>query len=75
MSNINTMTDEELIAIIRATDMTAKPIDQRFEGDDTSIVELMNEMGLKQTIVDKLLINGLVLREAVNRGLQISNPN
>lgn len=75
MTDLKIMPDDELLEIIRATDMLAKPLDQRFDGDDKGIVELMNAMGLKQAVVDKMLINGLVLREAVSRGLQVSHPN
>ena len=72
---INAKTDDELIAIVRCLDRISAPLADRFDGDDEDIVILMKEMGLKQTIVDKLLIAGLVLRECVSRGIKIGNPN
>lgn len=69
------MTDEHLIRIVTTLDRIAKPLPQRFEGDDTDLVELMNELGLKQDLISKLLITGEVLRECSHRGLQIPRPN
>lgn len=69
------MSDEQLIDVVQAIDRVSKPLPERFEGDDAPIVELMSQLGLKQTIVDKLLITGEVLRECAHRGLQIPRPN
>ena len=69
------MSDERLMSVVSAIDRVSKPLDQRFEGDDEVIVELMAELGLKQDLVGKLLITGEVLRECAHRGLQIPRPN
>jgi hypothetical protein len=72
---ITALSDDELRTVVTAVDRVGRPLDQRFEGDDTPIVELMTKMGLKQTIVDKLLIAGLVMRECLHRGIQIPHGN
>ncbi len=69
------MSDDELRRVVTAVDRVARPLDQRFEGDDEPIVELMTRMGLSQSIVDKLLITGLVMRECLHRGIQIPHGN
>lgn len=69
------MTDEHLIRVVTALDRATKPLAQRFEGDDTDLVELMTSLGLKQDLVGKLLITGEVLRECAHRGIQIPRPN
>lgn len=73
--HISALSDDELISIVAAVDRISRPLDQRFEGDDDQIVELMNKMGLKQNIVDKLLIAGLVMRECLHRGIRIPHGN
>ncbi len=70
-----TMTDEQLLDVVRAMDNVARPLDRRFEGDDDPIVNLMKTLNLTQNIVDKLLVTGEVLRECVNRGIQIPRGN
>lgn len=70
-----TMTDEQLLDAVRAMDNVARPLDRRFEGDDDPIVNLMKSLNLTQNIVDKLLVTGEVLRECVNRGIQIPRGN
>lgn len=72
---ITALSDDELRTVVTAVDRVGRPLDQRFEGDDAPIVELMTKMGLKQTIVDKLLIAGLVMRECLHRGIQIPHGN
>jgi len=72
---ISAMSDDELRSVVTAVDRVSRPLDQRFEGDDDQIVELMNKMGLSQSIVDKLLIAGLVMRECLHRGIQIPHGN
>lgn len=69
------MSDDELRRVVTAIDRVSRPLDQRFEGDDEPIVQLMIKMGLTQNIVDKLLINGLVMRECLHRGIQIPHGN
>jgi hypothetical protein len=69
------MSDEELLEVVQGVDRMAKPLHQRFEGDDTPIVNLMTRLGLNQTVVDKLLVQGAVLREVAHRGLHIPRPN
>jgi hypothetical protein len=71
----STMTDEQLLEVVRAMDNVARPMDRRFEGDDDPIVDLMKSLNLNQTVVDKLLVTGEVLRECVNRGIQIPRGN
>ena len=70
-----TMTDEELLAVVRAMDNVAQPLNRRFEGDDDAITALMKSLNLNQTVVDKLLVTGEVLRECVSRGLHIPRGN
>ena len=72
---ITALSDDELRTVVTAVDRVGRPLEQRFEGDDTPIVELMTKMGLSQSIVDKLLIAGLVMRECLHRGIQIPHGN
>jgi len=69
------LSDQQLLDIVRVTDILAQPMDRRFEGDDKAITELMTDLKLNQTVVDKLLIAGEVLRECVSRGLQLPRGN
>jgi hypothetical protein len=69
------MTNEELLEVVQSMDRVSKPLPQRMEGDDAAIVNLMNRLNLNQTLVDKLLVQGEVLRECAHRGLQIPRPN
>lgn len=71
----STLTDEQLLEVVRAMDNVARPLERRFEGDDGPIVDLMKSLNLTQNIVDKLLVTGEVLRECVNRGIQIPRGN
>ena len=72
---IAALSDDELRTVVTAVDRIGRPLEQRFEGDDTRIVELMTKMGLSQSIVDKLLIAGLVMRECLHRGIHIPHGN
>lgn len=72
---IAAMSDDELRRVVTALDRVGRPLDQRFEGDDTPIVELMAKMGLSQNIVDKHLIAGLAMRECLHRGIHIPHGN
>ncbi len=67
--------DDRLISVVKATDMLDKPLAYRFDGDDKALTDLMSELGLQQTVADKLLIAGQVLRECAHRGLQIPRSN
>lgn len=69
------LSDDRILRIVRAMDCVSKPLRDRFEGDDDAVVEVMNELGLNQTLADKLLVTGEVLRECAHRGLQIPRPN
>lgn len=69
------MSDDELLEVVQGVDRMSKPLNQRFEGDDAPIVNLMTRLGLNQTVVDKLLVQGAVLRECAHRGLKIPRPN
>lgn len=76
MSNFTKhLSDERIIEIVRAADSLHKPLKDRFDGDDAAIVALMTELKVPQTVADKLLITGQVLRECASRGLQIPYPN
>lgn len=68
---IASLSDADLLAVITAADRLDRPIDRRFEGDDTALVTLMVTLDLKQTLVDKLLVVGAVQREALHRGLTL----
>lgn len=72
---ITAMSDDELRGVVTALDRVGRSLDQRFEGDDAAIVELMTRMGLSQNIVDKHLIAGLVMRECLHRGIHIPHGN
>lgn len=72
---IESKTDIQLIELIKSADRLALPMSRRFEGDDDDIVALMTEMGLTQGLVHKLLIQTLVMREALARGLHIPRGN
>ena len=68
---ISLLSNGELISLIQCMDRLDLPMSRRFEGDDEQIVKLMSTLDLKQTLVDKLLIGGLLMREALHRGLAI----
>lgn len=72
---IRNLSNERLIDIVRAADSIHKLSGERFPGDDKAIVELMNELKMPQTGVEKLLVAGQVFRECMHRGLQVSYPN
>lgn len=72
---IRNLSDERLIDIVRAADCIHKSLEERFPGDDKAIVELMHELKMPQTGVEKLLVAGQVFRECMHRGLQVSYPN
>lgn len=72
---IRSMSDERLLEVVAAMDRVRKPLDQRFKGDDSALVDLMSEMNLKQDVVSKLLVTGEVLREIAHRGLLVPRPN
>ena len=67
--------NEQLIEVVKALDAASNKLSRRFEGDDTAIIDLMNELGLSQNIVDKALNTGAVLREATARGIHIPRAN
>jgi len=48
-----TMSDEELIAVIRAWDVYSLPTDHRREGDDAAINDLMDRLKLRPDLVSK----------------------
>lgn len=73
--NPKLLTDGMLETLIRSSDLMDLPMDRRFEGDTDAIDEFMRENGLKQTVVDKLLIKGALMREALHRGLHIPSYN
>ena len=70
---ISLLSNGELISLIQCMDRLDLPMSRRFEGDDEQIVKLMSTLDLKQTLVDKLLIGGLLMREALHRGLAIEH--
>ena len=70
---ISLLSNTEIITLIQCMDRLDLPMSRRFEGDDEQIVKLMNDLGLKQTLVDKLLLGGLVMREALHRGLVVEH--
>lgn len=70
-----TLSDERLVEVVQAMDRVNNPLSRRMEGDDTAIVELMEELGLTQNLANKMMINGEVLRECAHRGLQIPRSN
>ena len=72
---IKGMYDAELTAFIRSADALDQPLSRRFAGDDDLICDLMNVHRLPQTLAKKLMVKGLLLREAVHRGLQIPQSN
>jgi hypothetical protein len=69
------MSDQQLIDVIISSDNLEKPYSRRFIGDDDAIVNLMEKLGCRQLLADKLLILGEVLRECVSRGIQIPRSN
>ena len=69
------MSDMQLIETVQSMDRVRRPLDQRFEGDDAPIEELLITLGLAQNIVNKLLVEGVVLRECSHRGLHIPGSN
>lgn len=69
------LTDGMLITLIRSADYMDLPLERRFEGDTDAIDEFMREHRFKQTVVDKLLIKAALMREALHRGIQITNYN
>jgi hypothetical protein len=72
---VASMGNAELIELIRVADVLALPLERRSEGDDTALVQLMDRLGLKQTVVDKMLIIGELLREALHRNLYLPRRN
>lgn len=75
MTTIQNMTDCELIEVVRAMDRAILPLERRFEGDDTAITELMDNLGVRHTLAEKLIVTGAVLRECVARGISIQQSN
>lgn len=72
MSNIITnLSDEKIIELIHIHDRLHLPINRRFDGDDSALNLLMDEMNIPRTLVEKLLILGLVMRESISRGLTV----
>lgn len=72
---IKNLSNERLIEIVRAADCIHKSFEDRFPGDDKAIVDLMTELKMPQTGVEKLLVAGQVFRECMHRGLQVPYPN
>lgn len=76
IAHISALDDAAILSLVASLDRLERPIARRFEGDDADIVALMTTLGLHQTLADKLLIGGLILREAVHRGLTLTRtPN
>lgn len=75
MSFTKSMTDEQLLDVVKAMDNASKLLDRRFEGDDDAIVKLMVDLDLSQNLANKALITGEVLRECLHRGLQMARGN
>jgi hypothetical protein len=69
------MTDDQLIDVVKACDNLANPMARRFEGDDAAIVDLMNRLDMKQDLVSKLLVQTVVMREMIARGIQMQRSN
>lgn len=69
------LTDEALIHLIKSADCMDLPLARRFDGDDYAMCAFMEKHGFKQTVVDKLLIKGALMREALHRGLHIPGNN
>jgi hypothetical protein len=69
------LSDQEIIDILRALDRINNPMERRMEGDDDAIVTLMNKLKVPQTLAEKFIIGYAVAREAASRGLQVSRPN
>lgn len=72
---VGAMGNAELIELIRVSDVLALPLERRYAGDDTALVAFMDSLGLKQTVVDKMLIVGELLREALHRNLYLPRRN
>lgn len=69
------MSVDELIDIVLCGDVLSRPLERRYDGDDTPIRELMEWLKIPDTLAHMLLIVSEVNRECVARGIHVPRGN
>lgn len=70
-SVIKGFSDDLLVETIKAGDAYNLPISQRIKGDTDALDNIMPFSGVNNDIVSKFLVLGMLLREAVSRGIKV----